>query len=281
MSASSDADRYRREIQDLQGKIAAASSKVAGSRAKAHKAQSDASRASSVSSIQSKLREAERYEKEAISAEKLRADLESKVARRQKDLFGADAKVHKERAAATDRTLRELGERTKRAEQQFRPASVGYRPGLPVGPLPVLEAERPDRESDVFLSHASEDKDEVARPLKECLEHRGVRVWFDESALSIGDSLRRSIDRGLARSRYGLVVLSPDFFRKSWPQSELDGLFARQTATNEKVILPVWHRITKDDVLRASPLLADLLAFNTAVMTLEEIADGVSSIVRV
>ncbi|HUF99820.1 MAG TPA: DUF1883 domain-containing protein, partial [Ilumatobacter sp.] len=91
-------------------------------------------------------------------------------------------------------------------------------------------AARPDAtmaEYDVFISHASEDKDAVARPLAVALQAAGVSVWFDEFTLRIGDSLRRNIDHGIAKSRFGLVVLSNAFFAKGWPQYELDGLVTR------------------------------------------------------
>lgn len=83
-------------------------------------------------------------------------------------------------------------------------------------------------EWDVFVSHATEDKDEVVRPLVNELVARDVRVWYDEFELRIGDSLRRKIDTGLARSRFGVVVLSRSFFAKNWPQYELDGLVTRE-----------------------------------------------------
>jgi hypothetical protein len=79
---------------------------------------------------------------------------------------------------------------------------------------------------DVFISHASEDKAVVAKPLADMLQAKGLKVWYDEYTLSIGDNLRRSIEQGLAGSRYGIVVLSPNFFAKKWTQLELDGLFA-------------------------------------------------------
>jgi len=60
--------------------------------------------------------------------------------------------------------------------------------------------------------------------LAESLRKKGARVWYDEFTLKIGDSLRRSIDKGLTKSRYGIVVLSPAFFKKEWAQKELDGL---------------------------------------------------------
>jgi hypothetical protein len=112
---------------------------------------------------------------------------------------------------------------------------------------------------DVFVSHASEDKDDFVRPLASRLQAHGLKVWFDEFTLTVGDSLRRSIDRGLAASRFGIVVISPDFMRKEWPQRELDGLVAREIA-GVKVILPVWHKITADQIRAYSPTLADRLA---------------------
>ena len=112
---------------------------------------------------------------------------------------------------------------------------------------------------DVFISHASEDKEVFARSLAEGLRKNGLKVWFDEFTLTIGDSLRRSIDRGLAHSRFGVVVISADFLRKEWPQKELDGLVAREVH-GVKVILPVWHGIDADQVRAYSPTLADRYA---------------------
>jgi TIR domain len=112
---------------------------------------------------------------------------------------------------------------------------------------------------DFFICHASEDKDDFVRPLVTALQETEKSVWFDEFTLSVGDSLRQSIDRGLAGSRYGVVVLSPSFFAKHWPQRELDGLAAREVA-GVKVILPVWYRVTRADVCSYSPTLADRVA---------------------
>jgi hypothetical protein len=71
-----------------------------------------------------------------------------------------------------------------------------------------------DYHNDVFISHAWEDKGFV-RPLAEILRSLGLKVWYDEFTLQIGDSLSRSIDAGLAESRYGLVVISPAFSKSS------------------------------------------------------------------
>ena len=113
---------------------------------------------------------------------------------------------------------------------------------------------------DVFICHASEDKDEFVRPLAEELRAHHLEVWYDEFALKVGDSLREAIDRGLATSRYGIVVLSPSFFRKRWPKRELNGLVARETGEDRGMILPIWHHVDRDQVLAFSPPLADLRA---------------------
>ena len=76
-----------------------------------------------------------------------------------------------------------------------------------------------DKEYDVFISHAGEDKADVVRPLAEALRERGLAVWYDEFELRIGDSLRRKIDQGIRSSRFGVVVLSPSFFGKGWPDT--------------------------------------------------------------
>ena len=127
---------------------------------------------------------------------------------------------------------------------------------------------------DVFISHASEDKIEVAKPLALMLEAAGLRVWLDAFELKLGDSIRRSIDHGLAESKFGVVILSPNFFRKEWPQRELDGLFAKDDG-KQKVLLPVWHRVDRQDVAAYSPVLADRLAVSTE-LGIEEIAQQVT-----
>ena len=132
---------------------------------------------------------------------------------------------------------------------------------------------------DVFISHASEDKDAVVRPLANALKDRGVVVWYDEFEMRIGDSLRRKIDKGLANSRFGIVVISRDFIKKGWTNYELDGIMTR-AVSGEQILLPVWHNITKKEVVDYSPSLADKVARNTAVNTVEEIADEIASLIQ-
>jgi len=132
---------------------------------------------------------------------------------------------------------------------------------------------------DVFISHASEDKDDFVRPLANALINEGLNVWYDEMTLRIGDSLRQKIDKGLANSRVGLVVLSPSFISKGWTNYELDGIVTR-TVSGEQVLLPIWHNITKQQVVDYSPSLADKVARSTATHTIDEIAAEIADLIR-
>lgn len=132
---------------------------------------------------------------------------------------------------------------------------------------------------DLFISHASEDKQGFVRPLANVLTRFGLRVWYDEFTLKLGDSLSRSIDMGLAKSQFGVVVLSPHFIEKDWPEYELRGLTAKEIGAG-KVILPVWHNLSRTDVLAFSPTLADKLAINTLGKTPLQVAVAIIEIVR-
>ncbi len=172
-------------------------------------------------------------------------------------------------------------------------AAVRVRPGAlpPLRPVenaaalaedgfgPVPDGGGPERTYDVFVSHATEDKDDVVRPLAHALTGLGLAVWYDEFELRVGDGLRRSIDKGLVQSRFGIIVLSEAFFAKNWPRYELDGLVAREMQ-GTKVILPVWHRLTRDVLLRYSPSLADKVALSTGDYTVAEIAEQIAIVVR-
>lgn len=131
----------------------------------------------------------------------------------------------------------------------------------------------------VFISHASEDKDAIARPLAHALRERHVEVWFDEISLKVGYSLREAIDRGLARADFGIVIISPVFFKKRWTIRELNGLVAREMGGTRSIVLPVWHNVDLDFVLRHSPSLADIYAANST-MDLSALVDKLLETIR-
>lgn len=114
----------------------------------------------------------------------------------------------------------------------------------------------------VFISYAHEEQF-VARPLAELLSKAGLRVWFAPFTLKVGDSLFDKINEGLRDCDYGVVILSRMFLTKNWARAELKALLHLQMRRESQVVLPVWHGITKDDVLDSVPLMSDFLALNT------------------
>jgi hypothetical protein len=174
-------------------------------------------------------------------------------------------------------------------------SAVSVLPGIlpsanqkPLSSVPSLLLDREDspnydidtkREFDVFISHASEDKDAIVRSLANALKEKGLSVWYDDFELKIGDNLRRKIDIGLSKSNFGVVVISRSFIKKGWTNYELDGLITREVS-GEQVLLPIWHDITKQEVIDYSPSLANKLARNTAINTIDEIADEIAQVIK-
>lgn len=125
-------------------------------------------------------------------------------------------------------------------------------------------------EWDVFISHASEDKDDFVAPLANSLSSFFINVWYDDFTLKIGESLSGSLDKGLSKSRYGIVVLSRNFIEKAWTDYEMRSLLSREIGY-DKVILPIWHNVTKNEIMSYSPFLADKYALNTSIHPIKEI----------
>lgn len=136
-----------------------------------------------------------------------------------------------------------------------------------------------DKKYDIFISHASEDKGAIVRPLATILERLSVRVWYDEFSLQLGDSLTATIDRGLQESRYGLVVLSKAFLSKQWPEYEYRSLMTREI-DGERVILPLWYDVTKEDVKSFSLYLADIMALPISRANFGRIVPAILKVVR-
>lgn len=287
MSFESDLRRYRDQAVQLRTQIGRTSANVAEKRKKAAAAAISANKTKSDTTRRSKLREAESAEKAANDAEKKRSDLEKKLADVERKIATTQGKHEKEQQASQKKALDAIRKQNAAAERQFTPrrrlgdsAPGPFVPARRFGdPAPTAPAfEVPD--NDVFLSHASEDKDDIARPLKEALEARGLTVWFDEIQIKVGQSIRQEIEKGITHARFGVVILSPEFFAKQWTQAELDALFSKKMNSGENMILPIWHRVTKDQVQAQSPLLAGILALNTSLSTVDEIAERIADVVR-
>jgi len=261
-SVQSQIESVQREIESLQRRQSDKKQRTADHASRIASIRRSITSHTSPSSVQSKMRDIERLERVA-------ADLQADDARLQKQIADKTARIHRlqqdsyREQEREQKRFRESLERQTRADRTLQDRALSF--------LHHPSGASTPGDYDAFISHASDDKDDLVRPLAEGLRAAGRSVWFDEFELKVGDSLRRSIDHGLSRSRFGIVILSPSFFAKNWPHYELDGLVAKEVAGG-KVILPIWHKVSKDEVLRYSPTLADRVALNTATLTIAELA---------
>jgi hypothetical protein len=115
---------------------------------------------------------------------------------------------------------------------------------------------------DFFICHANEDKEELARPLADALNAKGLIVWYADYSVKAGDNLIKSIDYGLARSRFGIIIISGLFLKKQWTQEALNDLATREVG-GKKAILPIWHKVGFQEVFGYSAVLADRVAIST------------------
>jgi hypothetical protein len=127
----------------------------------------------------------------------------------------------------------------------------------------------------VFISYATEDRADVAKPLADVLESYGLRVWLDVLSLGIGDSLRGGIDQGIARSGFAVVIVSPSYIAKPWTNYEFEGI-VNMTIDGQQALLPIWHRITKAEVRSFSPSLVGKIARLTSDLTIAEIGEEIA-----
>lgn len=298
MSANDRAiETLRREIAKLQTDGAAIARKDAGIRAKLASAMAAQAKAKTASALRFKQAEASRLEKELMATSKSQADIATKIAKKQSSL-GAKLLVQANEAKKADAKAKKNQEKvSKTQEEATRKLEAGYRKltlenqSLEQRLQRELSAMKPtagpttnaDLSSapphDIFISHAWEDKADFVEALAHTLRAAGAEVWYDDFSLRPGDSLRRSIDKGLGSSRFGIVVLSTHFFKKEWPQKELDGLFQLESSGRSR-ILPIWHKVSKDEVASFSPTMADKLAFNTSTKSVEDIVADLMAIIR-
>lgn len=274
-------DKLRTDIASLRKKLAQEKDKEARKSKELASVTRSAVKTSSTSTARTRTNKANNLVADIAKIQKGIADLEGKIAAKAKDLgryeqqlSGAQAKEGKTRRAEELKHERTL---TQEARMRHRVESLRSRLSEEFPDYEISEDE--ETKYDVFISYAHQDKNFV-EPLAELLVDRGFRAWYDKFELTVGDSLREKIDRGIANSEYGLVVLSPHFFARArgWTDRELGGLTTREVAGRRKLILPIWHNVDRDDVLEYSPTLADKSALNTKEMDLEEIADALAEV---
>ena len=269
-------NRLMKEIADLQKSDARESRKESDLTQKINRATKTAINTKNNSTVQSKLSEIERAKKDLATVHKKRASIASKIADKSKKLY----KYQENQKRDEDRARKKVADEQKRLireqnayQQRIKTEILDQRNRM------YSTIDSPEMSYDFFVSHASEDKEEFVRELVQALEARGAKVWYDEFMLKVGDSLRRRIDQGLRNSRFGIVVLSEHFFKKEWPNKELDGLFQLEDK-GEKRILPIWHKISKDEIIKYSPLIADKFALNSSLSSIEGIAEQLCDLLK-
>lgn len=270
--------RHQKTLADLQSKLANESKKEAAKSGEIHRVERSITQSTSINSLQSKQQQIIRARSAIADIQKKKADISKKIAdlnvklhRYQKALAKEEEKERK-KIHKTEKNREHEQLNHQRAITQELRSQHSYK--YSVSPMKIRNVNY-----DVFISHASEDKEEFVKPLVESLQSLGYKVWYDEFTLKVGDSLRRSIDNGLNNSRYGVVVLSSAFFSKNWPQYELDGLQALEME-GSKVILPIWHLVSKNQVQNYSPSLVDKKALNSSVSTIDEIAAQLAEVLN-
>ena len=266
-SVQSTINQLVREISDREKKLSDSYKKESDCASKILSAQRSITKYTSTSTIAAKQRQIDGWNKDIASEKSKQAQLMKELADRRQKLSAQQQKLVKEQSNEQQALFKEQERLIREQTEAFSSHRSEFLPDI-----------ADEKEYDFFISHASEDKEDIGTPLYEALSARGARVWYDTAIMSVGDSLRKSIDRGLARSRYGIVILTKCYMQKFWTSQELNGLFQKWAGGTDKVILPIWHNISKNDVLRYSPTLADILALKSADFTIEELADNLMKV---
>ena len=258
-----------KEIADLEKKKSAKDKDCANLQDKINSTQKSITKHTSQSALNSKMRQISSYNSEFVRKSKESAELGQKIADKRKKRSDAYLKLQKEQQNEQKKQAKD----NQRLQASYISRIEQLQHQLAVNTMPQRERLIENEEYDVFVSHAWEDKEDFADEFVLELRKQGLKVWYDTNKLKWGDSMREKIDKGLSKSRYGVVILSPNYIaeHKYWTKAELNGLFQVETV-NGKTILPIWHNLTKKQVVEYSPIIADRKAMTTASMTAEEIA---------
>lgn len=125
-----------------------------------------------------------------------------------------------------------------------------------------------------FISHDSNDKEEIAKKIAVKLQKMLCPVWYDEFSLNVGDNLRESIEKGLKECKKCILILSPSFIsNKGWTKTEFDSIFTRQIMEEQNLVLPVWFNIEKENVYNYSPSLLNIKGLNWNKLGEEEVCN--------
>lgn len=281
-------EQYQRIVNNLDKEIATLEQKKVSFDKKAADQEKKAagvsiSKNASASMINSKKRQIERYSKESNKAKEQSANLMKKIADKRKKRNDAYSKLQKEQQLEIKRQNNLITNMQRDYEKQIEEltSKVLSFNEKQVAMTDTINEENEKPEYDVFISHAWEDKEDFVNDFVKDLNSLGVTTWYDKSQILWGDSMRKIIDEGLKKSRFGIVILSPNYIAegKYWTKAELDGLFQLESI-NGKKLLPIWHKLTKKEVMDFSPTIAGKLAMNTSSLTSKEIAEKMQALLE-
>ncbi len=127
-------------------------------------------------------------------------------------------------------------------------------------------------EYDVFISHANADKEELIEELYNSLDRLGVTIFYDKETLEWGDKFKDKILEGTKKSEFAIIVISENFFDREWTEKELVEFLNRQNRNGQKLILPILHNITIEQLREKYPSIADIQAISSSKYTCDQIA---------
>lgn len=267
-----------KEIADLEKKRNALDSKCADLKGKISDAEAAIRKTKSASTVKSKLSQITAWQKEESRKATESANIGKKISEKRTKRNDAYKKMQKAQLDEDKKKDKKMKSMQASYENRVREltSQLSAKP-LITEVVHVYEAS--SEKYDVFVSHAWEDKESFVDEFVAELEKLDIKVWYDKQRIKWGDSMRARIDDGLKKSKFGIAVISPDYIAdgKYWTKAELDGLFQLESV-NGKMLLPIWHNITKQQVMNYSPIIASKLAMTTASMTAEEIASEMKSL---
>ncbi|MBO6219675.1 MAG: TIR domain-containing protein [Treponema sp.] len=276
----SNVNRLDKEIADLEAKKAKLDSECAALQSRILSVQNSITKNTSISSLQSKQRQISGYQRDISRKESDSAQLSKKIAEKRKRRIDENKRLQK----AQEQENRKQQDTNRRIQQSYERQIATLNAQLTIAKSytnTTVQNKDETEEYDVFVSHAWEDKESFVEEFVAELEKLGLKVWYDKNQMKLGDSMRQKIDTGLKKSRFGIVVLSPDYIKdgKYWTKTELDGLFQLESI-NGKMIIPIWHNLQKKEVMAYSPIIAGRLAASTAISTPEEIAKQIKELFK-
>lgn len=263
-----------KEIADLEKKMAELVKKEAEKTKKIGDVNRSITKNTLQSTLNSKLRQIESYQKDLSKILSDKATINQKLADKRKRRVDAAGKLQKEELSQAKKAEKQQKDIYTAYENQIKELTNQIQMSeVAVKSVKSIFDSESEEKYDVFVSHATEDKESFADEFVDILQQKyTLKVWYDAVSIKWGDSIRAEIDKGLKKSKFGVVILSRSYISKYWTNYELEGLFQRES-NGGKLILPIWHNITKQEVQKFSPSLAGKMAMSTAIMTPDEIAE--------